>query len=212
MPTLLCFGDSNTHGTRPLSDFGHLERFDAATRWPGVCAAALGADWTVIAEGQPGRTTTRDDPTAGAHKNGLKVLPALLETHRPIDLVAVMLGTNDLKRVFQASALDIALSLERLVHRIRTSDAGPGGRAPAVLLIAPPPIIELGDLGEMFAGGAATARALPARLSAMADRCGVGFLDAGLHAAMDAAEGIHMPDTAHAALGAAVANRVRGMV
>ena len=72
-------------------------------RWAGRLARLL-PDWEVIAEGHPGRTTVHDDPVEGAHRNGLTVLPALLESHRPVDVVLVMLGTNDLKERFSVNA------------------------------------------------------------------------------------------------------------
>src|SRR5262249_4462621 len=68
---LLCYGDSNTHGTKPLSVPGVLERFDPADRWPGVLREALGPGWTIVEEGLPARTTVHDDPIEGRHKNGL---------------------------------------------------------------------------------------------------------------------------------------------
>ncbi len=91
-------------------------------------------------------------PIEGAHRNGLTVLPSILESHRPIDAVILMLGTNDLKGRFSLSATDIALALEKLVLVIRASLAGPNLTPPAVLLVAPPPILEIGPIGETLLG------------------------------------------------------------
>jgi lysophospholipase L1-like esterase len=121
--TLLLFGDSNTHGTMAMPDLGFGGRFDREERWAGRLAKLL-PDWEVIAEGHPGRTTVHDDPVEGAHRNGLTVLPALLESHKPLDVVLVMLGTNDLKERFSVNACDVALSLERLVRVILGSGRG----------------------------------------------------------------------------------------
>jgi lysophospholipase L1-like esterase len=207
--TILCFGDSNTHGTRAMRDLTDRRRFDRALRWPSVMAAALGDGWEVIAEGHPGRNAVFDDPIEGAHKNGLAVLPALLESHRPIDLVIVMLGTNDLKARFAVPASDIAYGLERLVVAIRQSDAGPDKAAPKVLVASPVPVEEVGFLAEMFAGGAAKSRALPAHLQAMAARQGAGFLDLAPVASVDPVDGIHLTAEAQAAIGAAMAKAVK---
>ena len=117
--TVLCFGDSNTHGTPPVPNLGASGRYDRSARWPTLMAGHLGADWHVIEEGHPGRTTVHDDPIEGAHRNGLTVLPSLLESHKPLDVVILMLGTNDLKGRFSVNATDIALSLERLIGVIR---------------------------------------------------------------------------------------------
>jgi lysophospholipase L1-like esterase len=100
--TVLCYGDSNTWGSDPETG----ERFAPEVRWPGVLRQALGEGYWVVEEGLNGRTTVRDDPIEGAHKNGRTYLPACLEFHKPIDLVLIMLGTNDLKARFAASASD----------------------------------------------------------------------------------------------------------
>ncbi|MBN8631513.1 MAG: SGNH/GDSL hydrolase family protein [Rhodobacterales bacterium] len=202
--SILLFGDSNTHGTMPMPDLDFDGRFGREERWAGRLAKLL-PDWEVIAEGHPGRTTVHDDPVEGAHRNGLTVLPALLESHRPLDVVLVMLGTNDLKERFSVNAGDIALSLERLVRVIRTSEAGPGGAAPGVLLVAPPPIIEVGCLAGMFAGGAAKSQGLAAGIKAAATRSGVAFLDAGKVVSVSPVDGIHYDAEANPALAAAFA-------
>ena len=205
--TILVFGDSNTHGTPALPHLGAIDRFPPASRWPDVMAVLLGR--AVIAEGHPGRTTLHDDPVEGAHKNGLRVLPAILETHRPIDLAIVMLGTNDCKARFGLRGWDIAASIGRLAQVIQGSAAGPGGGAPDVMLVAPVPVEEKGVLAEMFQGGRARSRAIAPALEAEAARLGCGFLDAGRHAAVDPGDGVHLTAEGHAALGRAMADAVR---
>lgn len=204
MKTILLFGDSNTHGTLPVPDLGSSDRYSRDDRWTTRLANLL-ADWEVITEGHPGRTTVHDDPIEGAHRNGLTILPALLESHRPIDVVLVMLGTNDLKQRFSVNAGDIALSLERLVRVILTSAAGPNGSAPGVLLVAPPPIVEVGCLAGMFAGGAAKSQALTVEIAAAASRAGVPFLDAGQVVAVSPIDGIHYGPEANQPLATAIA-------
>jgi len=82
--------------------------FGRSERWPGVLQAALGPDWHVIEDGLPGRTIGRDDPVEGTDRNALRTLPASLQAHRPLDVVVFLLGTNDLKARFGASAEQIA--------------------------------------------------------------------------------------------------------
>jgi lysophospholipase L1-like esterase len=205
--TILCYGDSNTHGTMPMPDLGSMGRYDRQTRWPGQLAALM-PDWQVIEEGLPGRTTVHDDPIEGAHRNGLTVLPAILESHRPIDVVILMLGTNDLKQRFSVNALDIALSLEKLVLAIRGSGCGPDGAAPGVILVAPPPILEVQDLGVMFAGGQAKSHDLGPRLAALARALEVPFIDAGALIGVSEIDGIHYDEPAMAALAQAFAQAV----
>jgi lysophospholipase L1-like esterase len=211
MPTILCYGDSNTHGTCPMRHMQDRRRMDAAARWPGIMAAALGPDWTVIEEGLPSRTTVHPDAIDGAHKNGLAVLPAALESHRPLDIVALMLGTNDLKARFALTTQDIAASADRLILTLLTSDAGPDWAAPKVLLIAPPPVLEAGCLAEIFAGAAAKSARLGAMYGKVAERRGVGFLDAGAVIASSPTDGVHFEADAHAALGQAVAAKARAI-
>ncbi|WP_308915625.1 GDSL-type esterase/lipase family protein [Jannaschia sp. LMIT008] len=207
--TILAFGDSNTHGTVALSRPGQLDRLPPGSRWPDVAARLTGLD--VVVEGQPGRTTVHDDPIDGAHKNGLRVLPALLETHRPIDRVVIMLGTNDCKARFGLRGWDIAAGAVRLAHLVRASDAGPQGRPPGLLLIAPVPLEETGILAEAFQGGRARARAVAPALEAEAARLQWPFLDAGRHAAVDPVDGVHLTAEGHLALGRAVADVLSGL-
>ena len=208
MRTLLCYGDSNTHGTMPMPDLDFAGRFGPDERWPGVMRALIGPGWHVIEEGHPGRTTLHDDPMEGAHKNGLLVLPAILESHRPIDAVILMLGTNDLKARFAVTANDIARSEEKLAALIRASNAGPDGVGPQVLMVAPPPILESGCLAGMFAGGAAKSAAFAREYAAAAAHAGVAFFDAGSVIASDPLDGVHYDAAAHRALGRAMAGEV----
>lgn len=210
--TVLCYGDSNTHGTVPMATLEDMARFAPAERWPGVMGAELGAGWRVIEEGLPGRTTVHPDPISGVHKNGLAVLPAVLESHRPIDLVVLMLGTNDLKWRFQVPAVEIGESVSRLVHVIHHSFAGPGGAAPKVLLLAPPTVLEVGCLGEIFAGAAEKSHRLAGVYAGIAQRHGLAFLDTGTVIVSSPVDGVHFDAPEHAKLGRAVAGAVKAMM
>jgi lysophospholipase L1-like esterase len=206
--TILCFGDSNTYGAVPtLARIGR-HRFAPARRWTGILQRLLGPDWQVVEEGHPSRTTVYDDPIEGAHKNGLRALPVCLETHMPIDLVIIMLGTNDLKHRFGASPGDMADSIEVLAKAVQRSEAGPGGAAPAVMVIAPPPILEIGWMGELFAGGAAKSRHFGPRFKEAAARCGAAFLDAGAIVESSTVDGIHLDEDAQRVLAGAVAEKI----
>jgi lysophospholipase L1-like esterase len=190
MRSVMCFGDSNTHGTMPIAALDARGRFGRADRWTTHFAGSL-PGWEVIVEGQPGRTTVHDDPIEGPHRNGLRVLPALLESHAPLDVVVIMLGTNDLKARFAVTPGDIAMSLEKLVTVVRQSGAGPEGRAPQVMLVAPPPIVETGCLAGMFTGGAAKSGALQAEIARAAGRVGAPVFHASPHLVVSGMDGIH---------------------
>ncbi|KVD34104.1 SGNH/GDSL hydrolase family protein [Burkholderia ubonensis] len=199
--TVLCYGDSNTHGTRPMTRPGVLERFDRDDRWTGVLAQALGAGWRVVEEGLPARTTVHDDPIEGRHKNGLSYLRPCLESHLPVDVVVLMLGTNDLKARFSVTPADIAVSAGVLLAELEACRAGPAGTTPQVVLMAPAPIVEVGFLGEIFAGGAAKSRQLASLYARIARDAGAHFLDVGEIVEVSPVDGVHFSADHHRVLG-----------
>lgn len=193
--TLLLFGDSNTHGTVPLTVLGQPERYPLAQRWSTLLAQKLGATWRVIDEGLPGRTTLHDDPVEGPHKNGAAALLGILESHSPIDTVVVKLGTNDLKPRFCVNAFDIAQSVGKLVRIIRASGCGPARGVPRVIVVCPPQIEERGVLAEMFRGGAAKSVGLSPAMAEMAAREGVDLVDLTGAVTVSPVDGIHYEAT-----------------
>jgi len=210
MPTILCYGDSNTHGTAPMRDLDDAGRFSTGERWAGIMRTTLGADWWVVEEGLPGRTTVLDDPIEGIYKNGLTHLPPCLESHRPVDIVAIILGTNDLKARFGMPPTDIAAGAGILVETVRRV-LQPFGEHPKILLIAPPPILEVGCLADMFAGGAVKSQTFARHYAVVARKLGAAFFDFGSVIASSPVDGIHFDLPAHQALGAAVAKVVRSL-
>ena len=206
--TLLCFGDSNTHGTPPIVTRGEAyRRFGADTRWPRVTAAML-PDWEVAEEGLPGRTAQFPDPVMGAHMDGREGLKIALQSHGPIDALTIMLGTNDTKTRFGATPgkitagiaglLDIAMSLEMQARH--------GGFR--ILVISPPTVLEQGPIRSEFSGAREVSLQLPALYAALAQDRGVEFLDAGSVIEVSSVDGIHFGAEAHRRLGAAVAEVV----
>ena len=146
MKTILCFGDSNTWGCAPLGNSENHTRYGPDVRWGSVLRTTLGEGYWVIEEGLNGRTTIWADPVEGEYKSGKSYLTACLESHAPLDLVIILLGTNDLKHRFGLSAWDIAASAAVLVEMVQASSSGQNGGAPRVLLICPPPVGKLGPL------------------------------------------------------------------
>src|SRR5918995_379176 len=132
MRTVLCYGDSNTWGYDPAT----RKRYPPHVRWTGVLADQLGE------EGLNGRTTRWDDPIE-PHRNGMTYLRPCVESHRPLDLVIVMLGTNDLKRRFDLSASDIAQSAAVVAETAQRFALTADGRNAKVLLVAPPAVANL---------------------------------------------------------------------
>lgn len=211
MKTILCFGDSNTHGTSPVD----WSRFDIHTRWPGVMRDTLGSDFWVIEEGCGGRTTVHDDPIEEPHqggsKNGAKYFLPCLHSHAPLDLVIILLGTNDLKARFGVGADDIARSAGVLVQMVQKSGYGIGGKPPKVLLVAPPPTtpLEKTPFVDMIAGGEAKSKLLGKFYEQTARELGCAFLDAGKVIVSSPVDGLHWDASEHAKLAKAMAQRVR---
>lgn len=203
MAVVLCYGDSNTHGTPPLERLGVQGRHAPDERWPDVMAGMLGPGHRVIDEGLPGRTTVHDDRVEGGMRNGMTVLPAVLHSHQPIDLVMLMLGTNDLKHQFSVTAFEIARSVERLVLTTRAEAV-----AKDILIVAPVPVRECGSLAEIFAGAEARQAGLTSYLAEVAERQGCGFFDAGSVIEVSPLDGVHFGADAHATLGQALAQAV----
>lgn len=207
MPLLLTFGDSNTHGTPPITDPDVYGRFDAGVRWPVRAARALG--WELVEEGLPGRTAQFADPVMGAHMDGRKGLQIALHSHGPVDVLVIMLGTNDVKARFGASPELITGGIASLldIAQDRVVQRRHGGFK--VLLVCPPPVLEQGPIAGQFHGGRVRSLALPALYRALAAARGYGFLDAGAVISVSEVDGVHFEPEAHAVLAEAVAAAVR---
>ena len=204
MKNILCFGDSNTHGANPANG----SRYDIHERWPGVLRDTLGADYWVIEEGQGGRTTVWPDPIEGI-KAGKDYLPPCLESHAPLDLVILLLGTNDLKNRFSLGAADIALGAQTLVRLIQISQCGPRYGAPQALLVAPPPVLGIPHLWGPMSGAPEKSRHLAVEYKQVADQMNCHFLDAGALIQSSRLDGFHWEVEEHHKLGLAVASLVR---
>ena len=216
---IMVYGDSNTWGYIPVES-GTTTRYPEDVRWTGVLRAALGPGYEVIDEGLSARTTDLPDPTlpqiSGAGLDGSAYLPAAIATHLPLDLVVIMLGTNDLKKMFNRSPLRIALGVGKLVDIVAQTKGGVGTAypVPKVLVLCPPPLgaVAPQERAERFAGGVEKSRALPPYYEAIAKAAGAEFLDVGRLTATDGIDGIHLSPAAHKAIGTGVAEKVRAIL
>lgn len=213
MKTILCYGDSNTWGHPPIKSLtSPIQRHGLNERWPGVLRQTLGENYWIIEEGLSGRTTVFDDPVEGLHKNGKAYLLPCLETHQPLDLVIIMLGTNDMKIRFSASAFDIAWGMSNLAGLVLNSHFGPNGAAPQVLLIAPPRLGHLTAFKELWQGGDEKSAGLSAHYQNFANLLGCDFMDAASIISASDIDGIHFEAPEHRLLGLAVAQKVRDLL
>lgn len=110
---ILFFGDSNTHGSNPAGGARHSRD----VRFTGLVQKELGANYYIIEEGLGGRTTVFDDPTSEG-RCGIDYIVPCLKSHKPIDLLVIMLGTNDTKAIFSANAHSINMGMQRLVQKV----------------------------------------------------------------------------------------------
>ncbi|MDR3337276.1 MAG: SGNH/GDSL hydrolase family protein [Treponema sp.] len=215
MKTILIYGDSNTWGYIP-GDSG--KRYDHKTRWTMALKKLLNegcppedpAYW-IEEEGQNGRTTCREDPVEG-DKNGYRQLPPILESHKPLDIVIIALGTNDLKARFNPTAEDVAKGVLRLVETAQTSKTGPGDSAPKALIICPPPVIGNPDnpiFKSMFAGGEKISQELPPYFEQAAKECRATLLKAGDFIKSSSVDGIHFDAGELTKLARAVADVIK---
>ena len=173
---IICFGDSNTHGY----DSQTGGRFTEEERWPCVLQKILGTEYYICEEGLSGRTTVFDDPlTEGL--NGLRAITPVLMTHEPVDLLIIMLGTNDTKARFNLSPENIANGLRRLIRKAGETDAWRDH--PRILVLCPPPIASAymntevkGDMGQ---GCDIKSERLGELYRKVSEEYGCAFLDLG---------------------------------
>ena len=177
MKHIVCFGDSNTHGYCAENN----GRFNETQRWTCLLQKGLGDDYLVLEEGLSGRTTCFTDPI---HEglNGLDYIYPCLMSHEPVDLLIIMLGTNDTKERFGSSAACIALGLKRLIAKaIATTDCWRDGK-PNILVVTPQNIgREYADTEvaqTMGRGCAKKSEGLAAQYEQIAKMMGCHYLDA----------------------------------
>ncbi|MGF1477663.1 MAG: SGNH/GDSL hydrolase family protein [Geminicoccaceae bacterium] len=209
---IFVFGDSLTWGWTPVEPIVPTVRHAHEDRWTTALAEALGDGYELVVNGLSGRTTNIDDPT-DAKLNGAEMFPALLAAHEPLDLVIIMLGTNDTKTYLQRTPFEIGLGAGHLINMVHEA---PGWDwtdypAPQVLLISPPPLGQEIDplAAEIFEGSLEKSRALPQVYEAIAAAAGESFFDAGSVISTDGVDGIHFTAETNQTLGEAVADEVK---
>src|SRR6218665_318835 len=203
MKTILAYGDSLTFGANPQPG-GPRHAYE--DRWPTTLEKGLGGAARVIAEGLGGRTTVSDDWYANADRNGARILPTLLESHSPLDLVIIMLGTNDLKPAICGSALEASFGMRRLVQVIRGHYAGKGETPPQIVLVAPPLVCDSANADMMghFGGyehGLKESRQFATHYAKRAQEWNTGFFDAATVAVASPLDGIHLDPANTRAIG-----------
>lgn len=208
MKNILCFGDSNTYGYRPDG----TGRYDEKVRWTKRLQSALGVEnFNVIEEGLSGRTTVFEDELRSDRK-GINAISMILETHNPLDLVIIMLGTNDCKVRYGASAGVIAKGLEQIIHKVKqlTKDHT------KILVISPILLGEgVGEKGfdiEFNKNSEIVSRGIASEYEKVALRNQCEFLDASKIAKASSIDREHLDEEGHARLARALADVVPKLI
>ena len=214
---IVCLGDSNTHGycADPMDCADGGIRFNEEERWTRRLQKLLGEEYLVTEEGLSGRTTCFEDPLFEG-LSALQYVSPCLKSHEFVDLLIIMLGTNDTKERFSANAACIALGMARLVKKAMSTECW-GGKKPNILVIAPPHIGEgmhTSPVGAtMGAGCAAKSRELAKYYKEQCDLLGCHFLDAQeLGCEFNQVDYMHLTNRGHATMAQALAARIPGLV
>jgi len=218
--TVLCYGDSNTWGSIPRWEDSDLpsERYDENTRWTRVAQKQLGDAYELIEEGLGGRTTIYS-PANAPWKNGKDYLLPCLMSHRPLDLVVIMLGTNDLHLSYRLEEEDLGKGIRELIEIIQANKKpGRNVEPPKILVLAPIEVRPSDPKGRVKVydnfyreWGAYLSKQYPRVYKAIADEYGCYFLNAADYAQPGPGDGVHFTPESHVALGQAVAEKIRGI-
>jgi lysophospholipase L1-like esterase len=208
---ILVYADSLSWGMIPST----RERLSFCERWPGVLEDRL--DETaiparVIENCLNGRRTVFEDPYKPG-RNGSQGLAQVIESHSPLALVILMLGTNDFQSMHPHDASHAAMGIATLVRIVRDAPIEPGMPVPPILIVAPPPIGEpRGEVREKFLGAAAKCVGLAAAYRRVAGQLDCAFFDASTVTSSSRVDGVHLDVDQHLALGEALAEQVRPLL
>ena len=205
---IVCFGDSNTHGYRALDN----GRFGEDERWPRLLEKFLGEDYLVLEEGLSGRTTCYDDPIHES-LSGLSYIYPCLMSHEPVDLLIIMLGTNDTKERFGSSAACIALGLKRLIAKAYATTDCWRNQKPNILVVTPKNIDKEYEGTEVAAtmgkGCAEKSAALGAEYQKIAQLMNCHYFDANtVVKENNHIDYMHLTAEGHVALAKALAEKI----
>ncbi len=207
MKQILCFGDSNTYGLIPNTS----GRYDWGIRWTSLLDESVrDKGYRVVEEGLCGRTSIFDDPLRDG-RNGYKLITTLLETHKPVDTVILMLGTNDCKTFYDANATVIGKGIERIVDKIYNVDS-----SIKVLIVSP---IHLGDGiwedgfdPEFDKNSVEVSKKLKSAYLDVANRKNTYFLAASDYALPSDADREHLNEHGHKQFASAIIDKINTII
>lgn len=166
---VLCYGDSNTHGTAPAGN-----RYETNVRWTGQLQQLLGNDFYVIEEGLGGRTTDLDHPREEKPgRDGFEYFRPCVWSHAPLNIVILMLGTNDLKNVYHRTAQEVAEALVQYCNFLQEFD-----KNIKIIMVAPHPFRATEPVVFYDGASAKKSEELPEEVRRVAKAQGATFFDA----------------------------------
>lgn len=204
---IMCFGDSNTWGASPADG----SRYPEGVRWTSILQKELGEEYVVVEEGYNGRVSVHDDVVEG-RMSGVKYFAPCLDSQSPLDLVIIMLGTNDLKARFGVSPRTIAYGFGRYLDALQITPMA--GEKPKVLL-ASPILIDAAYKGhplfyDMFGEDAVEkSKKMAEAYEEFANANGIEFFNAAEYGKASVIDGVHMEPEYHEKLGKAFAVKVK---
>ena len=215
---ILCFGDSNTWGCvgRWQESLLPPPRYDEEHRWPDVMAKELGEGYNVVTDALCGRTTIYTHRDEGPMYSAEPYMLACMRCHSPLDLMIIMLGTNDIYNYPPLNPDNIGDGMRKLVTMAQSSQWGREHQAPRILIIAPIEVKKPSPNGRQLVyakyrqeEGVALSKLFPSVYKKIADEMGCGFLNAAEFAVPCDADGLHMDEHGQISLGKAVAKWVK---
>ena len=200
---ILVYSDSLTWGIVP----GTRRRLPFDSRWPGVMSNGLNAGGERIRVTEDclnGRRTVFDDPYKPG-RNALAGIQNVIEAQSPLDLLILMLGTNDFQSMHSHTPWHSATGLAAVVNAVRTTPIEPGMSVPPILLVAPPQLDHpRGPIGPKFAGGDTASRGLAEAIRQVSEDTGCAFFDANSVTTSSTVDGVHLDADQHETLGRAL--------
>lgn len=205
MKNIFCYGDSNTWGFDPVT----WGRYEYADRWTSVLQDKLGEEYFVTVNALQGRTTAWEHPFL-PFRNGKDHLMMLLESNAPLDLVIVMLGTNDIISMLNLSAEESSSGMLSLVRIIYQSLSGPDGKIPKIMIISPPVIGNLsGYMSLYYNSRKDESKKLAEYHKTFSDQFGCSFINSNDFIKVCEPDGLHISRDSQKILGLKVAEEVK---
>lgn len=205
MKRILIYGDSIPWGLIPATKF---ERYDFDKRWPGILQSKLGSDYQIIEECLCARTIDSDDERPGFEgRNGTSCLPMVLDSQWPIDIIILSIGLNEIKSIFNWTAVEVAEKLGGIIDLIKSRKPNFHEYDPRIVILSQPEVNNTGFWGDLWVGADEKSRQLFKEYKKLAETKGVEFIDLS-GATPDEKDGVHIDENGHRQIAEKVYSKV----